>query len=87
MRDIKPDRPGTAVLMASGEDDPMIAEIASDNGAYGYMVTPLSPNQLLIGVANALYRRRLEQQNDVCASAWSRQSRSGPPSSAPRSKA
>jgi putative two-component system response regulator len=63
VRDIKSDRPGTAVLMASGEDDPMIAEIASDNGAYGYMVTPLSPNQLLIGVANALYRRRLEQQN------------------------
>ncbi len=64
VREIKSDRPGTAVLMASGEDDPMIAEIASDNGAYGYLVTPLSPNQLLIGVANALYRRRMEQQND-----------------------
>ncbi len=64
VRDINSDHPSTALLMASRVDDPMIAEIASDNGAYGYMVTPLSPNQLLIGVANALYRRRTEQQND-----------------------
>jgi putative two-component system response regulator len=65
VRDIRQDHPGTAVLMASAEDDPMIAEIASDNGAYGYLVKPLSPNQLLIGVAGALHRRRLEQQNEV----------------------
>ncbi|MGH2926074.1 MAG: HD-GYP domain-containing protein [Solirubrobacterales bacterium] len=64
VREIRSDRPGTAVLMASSEDDPMIAEIASDNGAYGYMVTPLSENQLLIGVANALYRRLVEKQNE-----------------------
>ncbi len=64
VREMKSDRPGMAVLMASGEDDPMIAEIASDNGAYGYLVTPLSANQFLIGVGNALYRRRVGQQND-----------------------
>jgi putative two-component system response regulator len=64
VREIRSEHPDTAVLMASGEDDPMIAEIASDNGAYGYMVTPLRPNQFLIDVANALYRRRLGQQND-----------------------
>ncbi len=65
VREIKSGRTRTAVLMASGEDDPMFAELASDNGAYGYMVKPLSANELLIGVANALYRRRLEQQNDL----------------------
>lgn len=65
VRDIRSDHPGTAVLMVSREDDPMIAEIAADNGAYGYMVKPLSGNQLLIGVSNALYRRRLEQQSDL----------------------
>jgi putative two-component system response regulator len=65
VRDIRSDHPGTAVLVASVEDNPMMAEIASDNGAYGYMVKPLSPNQLLIGVAGALHRRRVEQQNEV----------------------
>ncbi len=65
VRDIKADHPSTAVLMASDEDDPMLAEIASDNGAFGYMVKPLSGNRLLIGVANALYWRRVEQQHDL----------------------
>jgi cyclic di-GMP phosphodiesterase len=65
VREIQYKHPDTVVLMASGEDDPMIAEIASDNGAYGYMVKPFSRNQLLIGVSNALYRRRLEQQSGL----------------------
>jgi cyclic di-GMP phosphodiesterase len=65
VRDIRSGHPNTAVLMASGEDDPMMAEIVSDSGAYGYMVKPFSRNELLIGVATALYRRRLEQQNEV----------------------
>ena len=65
VREIQSEHPDTAVLMVSGEDDPMIAEIASDNGAYAYMVKPFSRNELLIGVGNALYRRRLEQQNSI----------------------
>jgi putative two-component system response regulator len=65
IRALRAERPGMAVLVASAEDDPMLAEIASDNGAYGYLVAPLSSNELLIGVSNALYRRRLQQQNDL----------------------
>jgi putative two-component system response regulator len=64
VRAIASDHPATTALMASHEDDPVVAEIAFDNGAYAYMVKPLTRNQLLIGVANALYRRRLERQNE-----------------------
>jgi putative two-component system response regulator len=64
-REIASEHPATAVLIASAEDDPLIAEIALDSGACGYLVKPLTPNELLIGVANALHRRRLEQQNDL----------------------
>jgi putative two-component system response regulator len=65
VHDIRSELPDTAVVMASDEDDVMLAEIALDNGAFGFMVKPLTANQLLIGVSNALYRRRVEQQNDV----------------------
>ena len=65
VREITSDHPATTVLMVSREDDPVLAEIAFDNGAYAYLVKPLTRNQLLIGVANALYRRRLEQQNEL----------------------
>jgi putative two-component system response regulator len=64
VRGIMSDHPTTAVLIASAEDDPLIAEIALDSGACEYMVKPLTRNQLLIGVANALHQRRLEQQSD-----------------------
>src|ERR1700752_1427105 len=63
--DIRSELPDTAVVMASDEDDLMLAEIALDNGAFGFMVKPLTANQLLIDVSNALYRRRVEQQNEV----------------------
>ena len=52
--------PATAVLMMSGQDDPGIASIASERGAYGYLVKPFTGNELVITVDNALHRRRLE---------------------------
>jgi putative two-component system response regulator len=55
--------PDLAPLMLTGVDDPSIAELALDRGAYGYFVKPLRPNQVLIGVANAARRRCLEIEN------------------------
>jgi putative two-component system response regulator len=55
--------PGIAALMVTGTDDPDIAEIAIRLGAYGYVTKPFSHNELLINVANALHRRRLELEN------------------------
>jgi putative two-component system response regulator len=55
--------PGTAVLIITGEDDPKLAMTAIEHGAYGYMVKPLRSGELLISVANALHRRRREQES------------------------
>jgi putative two-component system response regulator len=55
--------PGTAILMITGEDDPKLAMTAIEHGAYGYMVKPLRSGELLISVANALHRRRREQES------------------------
>ena len=53
----------TAVLMVTGADDPEIAGTALEIGAYGYIIKPFKPSQLIIHVANALRRRDLEIQN------------------------
>jgi putative two-component system response regulator len=50
------------VLMISGEDDPLVAEVAIEHGAYGYLVKPFDNRELLINVSNALHRRRLEER-------------------------
>jgi putative two-component system response regulator len=50
----------TAVVMVAAEDDPELAQRASDIGIYGYLVKPPRPGQLLITVMNALRRRELE---------------------------
>lgn len=52
--------PGTAVILATDEDDPAVAKQAFELGVHGYLVEPFWPGQLLITVANALRRRRLE---------------------------
>ena len=52
-----------AVLMVSGNDDPELAEKALELGAYGYVVKPFRTSELVIAVANALRRRRLEIEN------------------------
>jgi cyclic di-GMP phosphodiesterase len=60
---IRSSHPGTAVVMITGEDDPKLAMTAIEHGAYGYMVKPLRSGELLINVANALHRRRREQES------------------------
>ena len=50
----------TAVVMITGVDNPAIARIALEAGAYGYVVKPFTSNELAINAANALLRRRLE---------------------------
>jgi putative two-component system response regulator len=49
--------------MVTGADDRRSAETALANGAYGYMLKPFKPNELVINVANALRRRSLEIEN------------------------
>ncbi len=51
--------PDTAVLMASAIDDRDMATQTLELSAYGYLIKPLSMNDTLISVANALERRRL----------------------------
>ena len=55
--------PDAAIFMLSGLDDPALVTNALEMGAYGYMVKPLEPNEVLINVANALRRRTLEMEN------------------------
>jgi HD-GYP domain-containing protein (c-di-GMP phosphodiesterase class II)/CheY-like chemotaxis protein len=57
-------RTATIVLMI-GEDDPAVAERAFSDGAYGYLVEPFWPGQLLIAVMSALRRRQLEIASEL----------------------
>jgi len=62
-REVLADYPDTAVVMVTGADDRGHAETALANGAYGYVLKPFKPNELLINVVNALRRRTLEIEN------------------------
>ena len=55
--------PDTAVVMVTGMDDRRFAQIAIELGAYGYILKPFKPNELIINVCNALRRRALEMEN------------------------
>jgi putative two-component system response regulator len=55
--------PDTAVVMVTGMDDRRYAEVAIELGAYGYVLKPFKPNELIINVGNALRRRTLEIEN------------------------
>ena len=57
--------PQTAVVMLTGVDDPDIAETALDLGAYGYIIKPFKPNELVINIDNALRRRKLEMNSRI----------------------
>ena len=57
------DHPDTALFMVTGMNDPHLLNTALEMGAYGYMVKPLEPNEVLINVSNALRRRNLEMEN------------------------
>jgi len=52
--------PDTAIVMATGVDDPGVAEDAFRLGAHGYLVKPFWAGQLEITVANALRQHGLE---------------------------
>ncbi len=58
--EITADHPNTAVVLVTAEDDPTIAKRAFALGAYGYLIEPLQPGQLLITTMNALRQRELE---------------------------
>ena len=55
--------PETATIMVTGADDSDIAEKALELGTYGYVIKPFYNNELLINIANALRRRRLELES------------------------
>jgi putative two-component system response regulator len=54
------EHPETATLLISALEDPEIAQVAMDYGAYGYLSKPVRRSAVLIGVMNALRRRDVE---------------------------
>lgn len=54
-------RPSTAAVMVTGEDDPSSADTALELGAYGYVTKPFATNDLLITVAGAIRRNKVEE--------------------------
>ncbi|MFO0706104.1 MAG: response regulator [Nitrospira sp.] len=63
VRNILGERPHTAAIMVTGLDSSVLANAALDMGAFGYIIKPFESNEVLIDVANALRRRRLEMEN------------------------
>src|SRR6185436_10495389 len=57
--------PRTAAVMVTGMDDPALANTAIEIGTYSYIIKPFTSNEILIGVKNALSRRKLEIENDA----------------------
>ena len=57
------EHPETATLMCTGVDDTELARTAIEIGAYGYIIKPFEPNEIVISVMNALRRRELEIEN------------------------
>ena len=62
-REVLAEYPDTAVVMVTGMDDRAYADAAIELGAYGYVLKPFKPNELLINVGNAFRRRALEIEN------------------------
>jgi putative two-component system response regulator len=54
------EHPETATLLISALEDPGIAQVAMDFGAYGYLTKPVRRSAVLIGVMTALRRRDVE---------------------------
>jgi DNA-binding response OmpR family regulator len=55
---MKPLFPDVPVLMVTAVDDASTGVLAVELGAYGYVIKPFNKNEILIGVAGALERRR-----------------------------
>lgn len=63
VRSILSQYPHTAAIMVTGLESPILANAALEMGAFGYIVKPFESTEILINVANALRRRRLEMEN------------------------
>jgi putative two-component system response regulator len=58
-------RPAIATVMVTGIDDPYTADRALALGAHGYLTKPFVPNDLLISVAGAVHRSRIEKSRSA----------------------
>ncbi|MBM4127332.1 MAG: response regulator [Nitrospira sp.] len=63
VRNVLAEYPNTAAIMVTGLDSSVLANAAIEVGAFGYIVKPFETNEVLINIANALRRRRLELEN------------------------
>lgn len=63
MMSVAADYPEVATVLVSGLDDPKVADTALDMGAYGYIIKPFEPNEIVVSVASALRRRKAEMEN------------------------
>lgn len=63
VRDVLLAYPETAAVMVTALDSPQTANVALENGAYGYITKPFTTNELVINITNALRRRKLEIEN------------------------
>jgi putative two-component system response regulator len=59
------EHPETATLLISALEDPGVARVAMDYGAYGYLTKPIRRSAVLIGVMNALRRRDIEGRERI----------------------
>ena len=65
LRHVRSEYPALPIVMVSGVSDPGFATVALGLGAYGYVTKPFEENQVLIAVANALLRSRVECENET----------------------
>ncbi len=63
VRNILTGRQETAAIMVTGLDSSVLANAAIEVGAFGYIVKPFESSEVLINVANARRRRKLELEN------------------------
>jgi putative two-component system response regulator len=61
---IKKTHPDMAFIMLTGIDDHETAIRTLDLGAFGYVIKPFEPNELIINVFNSLRRRELEMERN-----------------------
>ncbi len=62
------EHPETATLLISALEDPGIAQVAMDFGAYGYLSKPVRRSAVLVGVMSALRRREVEEREHIARS-------------------
>jgi putative two-component system response regulator len=67
VRHVVGEHPGVVALMVTGDDDPHLAALALELGAYGFLLKPFGALEVEIQVSNALRRRRIEQDGLLAA--------------------